>query len=156
MAALTANDVAVSIAQGNRDIGGVHSSKNISVSSVAFGDASKTYPANGVPLPAIGVFGFYKGLNFVSIQPPPGDGFVYKYDSTNHTIRIYTQGFRTGATAAASNENGALVKNSLGVEGVPRIPNTAANTTYDMGQMIELPTGTAVPATSLVLLVVGE
>ncbi|MEN6421319.1 MAG: hypothetical protein ABFD76_05170 [Smithella sp.] len=156
MGAIASTDITITVGSRDKEIIGVMAGKNMTLATIAFGNAALTYPANGIPLPAIGHFGLLKVLDFMSIQPPPGDGFVYKYDSTNHTIRIYTQGFKTGATAAAENENGALVKNSLGVEGTPRIPNTVAGTTYDMGQMIEMPTGTAIPATSLKALVLGE
>lgn len=157
MGAIASTDITITVGNRDKEIIGVMSSKNMTLATIAFGDAALTYPANGVPLPAIGHFGLLKVLDFMSIQPPPGDGFVYKYDSTNHTIRIYTQGVKTGATAAGGEtDTGALVKNSLGVEGTPRIPNTVASTTYDMGQMIEMPTGTAIPATTLKALVIGE
>lgn len=156
MAAITSADVTVSVNHGDRDMAGPGSFKDFTLATVAFGDGSLTYPANGVPLPAIGAFGFRKGLDFALVADNPADGLVYKYDKTNHSIRIYTQGFKTGASAAAVNENGALVKNSSGVEGVPRIPHTAASTTYDMGQMIELPTALAPAATSLQMLLIGQ
>jgi hypothetical protein len=130
--------------------------KNFTLAGITFGNSTLTYPANGVPLPAIGNFGRRKAIDFGLVSQNPDDGLLYKYDKTNHSIRIYTQGFKTGATAATSNENGALVKNSAGVEGTPRIPHTAANTTYDMGGMIELPTSIAPAATSLQLLLIGE
>lgn len=157
MAALTSSDVTATVNTRDREMAGGAAFKNLTLATVAFGNASLTYPANGVPLPAIGVFGFRKALDAAFINGDPDDGFVYKYDKTNHSIRIYTQGFSTGATSAAGNENGALVKNSAGVEAsAPRMPKTATSTTYDMGPMIELPTSVAPAATSLSLLMIGE
>lgn len=157
MAAITSSDVTVTVANKDRDIGGGGVFQNLTIASVAFGDGSLTYPTGGVPLPAIGQFGFKRGINFAAVQPPYDDGFVYKYDATNHKILMYTQGVLTGATAAAVNENGALVKNSAGAEAAaPRLPKTAASSTYDLGPMIELPNTVAPAAKTLKLLMIGE
>jgi hypothetical protein len=157
MSELAAINVAVTVNPGDREIAGGGAFKNMSLVSIAFGGGALTYPANGIPLPAIGVFGFRKAINFASIMPAPGDGFVYKYDKTNHSIRVYTQGVKTGATAAGGETDvGALAKNSLGVEGVSRIINTVASTTYDLGQMIEIPAAIVLPATTLDMFLIGE
>lgn len=155
MGELASIDVTVTVNPGDRNMAG-GAFKDFTLAAIAFGDGVKTYPANGVPLPAIGQFGLHKGIDFGLVSQNPDDGFIYKYDKTNHSIRIYTQGFKTGDTAAAVNENGALVKDSSGAEGTPRIPNTAAKTTYDMGGMIELPAALAPSATTLQLLLIGS
>jgi hypothetical protein len=54
---------------------------------IAFGDAALTYPANGVPLPAIGHFGLVRSIDAMFIQQPP-DLAAYRYDPANGTIRI--------------------------------------------------------------------
>jgi hypothetical protein len=157
MADLASTDVAVSIAPGDREIFGAGAFKNGTLAQITFGNGSLTYPANGVPLPDKGVFGFRKIIDLGIVENAPGDGFVYKYDRTNHSIRVYTQGAKTGATAPAANENGALAKNSAGAEATaPRLPKTAASTTYDLGPMIELPAAITLPATVLKLLFIGE
>ena len=156
MSALASTDVTVTVNPRDREMAGGGAFKNMSLATIAFGDSAKTYPANGIPLPAIGNFGFRKAIDFGLVSQNPDDGLIYKYDKTNHSIRVYTQGFATGATAATTNESGAKVKNSAGVEGTPRIPNTAAGTTYDMGAMIELPSAIALPAKTLQLLLIGE
>ncbi len=156
MAELASTNVTVTVNSRDREIAGAQAGKNLTLASITFGDGALTYPTGGVPLPAIGMFGFRNAIDFCAIQQPVGNGFVYKYDATNHKIKIFTQGFVTGATAAAVNENGALAKNSGGAEGAPRIPNTVASTTYDMGGMIELPATVAPTAVTLKLLMVGE
>ncbi|HAJ28117.1 MAG TPA: hypothetical protein DCG53_12885 [Syntrophus sp. (in: bacteria)] len=155
-AALAAANVTVTVNPGDRDLGGGGASKNFTMASLAFGDGALTYPANGVPLPAIGAFGFHKAIHMGIVVSDPDKGFVYKYDKTNHSIRIYTQGAVTGATAAASNENGALALNSAAAEGAVRLPHTAPSTIYDLGPMIELPATVAPAATSLQMLLIGE
>ena len=157
MAALTSADVTVTAAVGDQNIAGGAAFKNVVMASITFGNGALTYPSGGVPLPAIGKFGFRKAIDFVAIEQPPGNGFVYKYDRANHKIRIYTQGILTGTTAATTNGNGALVAGSAGVEGsTVRIPNTAASTTYDLGPMIELPTTIAPASVTLKMLMIGD
>lgn len=157
MADISSSNVTVTVLPRNRDMGGVNSAKNMTLATVAFGDGALTYPTGGVPMPAIGAFGLRKAIDAAFIQDPVDNGFVYKYDAANRKIKIYTQGFATGATAAAVNEDGALVKNSAGTEATaPRMPKTAINTTYDMGGLIELPATIAPAAVSLKLLVIGE
>ena len=157
MSALTATDVAVTVNPGDREMAGAAAFKNMSLASITFGNSSLTYPTNGVPLPAIGVFGFRKAINFALIAQAPGDGFIYKYDKTNHSIRVYTQGVKTGATAAGGETDvGALAKDSSGTEGTPRIIHTIASTTYDLGPLIELPAAIALPSTTLDMILIGE
>jgi len=156
MADLTSSDVTVTRSVRDLDIGHGRLSKNMSIVSVAFGDGSKTYPSGGVPLPAIGNFGFQQQVDFCAVQEPSANGFTYKYDNTNHKIRIYTQGVVTGSTAATATESGALAEDSAGAETVVRLSNTAINTTYDLGALIELPTTIAPASATLKLLMLGE
>lgn len=156
MAALTSTDVTVTVSIRDRDIAHGSSGKNISLASVQFGDGAKTYPTGGVPLPAIGNFGFQRQLDFVGIQEPSGNGFHYKYDSTNHKIKVFTQGVRTGSTAATACESGALAENSAAAETSLRLSRTAVDTTYDLGAMIELPSTIAPASATLKLLMMGE
>lgn len=156
MADLAAADVAVSIPSSNRDFGGVHTGKNLSIATLTFGDGSKTYPAGGIPMPAIGQFGYRKALDFVAVEPPPGNGFVYKFDRANHKLKIFTQGITTGSTAATTSGNGALVENSAAAETAARMPNTAIDTTYDFGPLKEMAATIAPAAVSLTLFMAGE
>lgn len=156
MAAFVSTDVTITLGKDERDIGGGGVFKNLSIATIAFGDDSLTYATGGVPLPAIGSFGLKRALDLMVIEQPSANGFTYRYDRTAHKIKIFTQGFSTGATGAAATEDGALVNNSLGAEAVaPRMSKTAVSTTYDMGPLIELPDALAPAAVTLKALVVG-
>lgn len=155
MAEIVSTDVAVSIPPAGRDLIPA-GPKLMSLAEITFGDGALTYPTGGVPLPEIGQFGIKCELQRLFVQQPVANGFVYKYDAENHKIKIYTQGFTTGSTAPAVAENGALVEDSLGAEGTPRIPNTIADTVYDMGGMIEVPNGSALSEATLPVMVIGE
>ena len=156
MAGIASTDVTVTISVRDRDIAHGRAGKNITVASVTFGDGALTYPTGGVPLPAIGVFGYQREVAFVDVQQPVGNGFDYRYDETNHKLKIRTQGFVTGSTAATACESGALVENSAAAEGSARLANTAVDTTYDMGGLIELPATIAPAAVTVKLLMFGE
>lgn len=156
MGAFASTDVTVTIASRDREIAGGQAGRNISLAQIAFGDGSLTYTTGGVPLPAIGTFGFRTAISFAAIEQPPANGFIYKFDRTNHKIKIFTQGVRTGSTGAAGCENGALVEDSFAAEGVIRLSHTAVDTTYDIGQMIELPNGSAPAAVTIYVLLIGD
>lgn len=157
MGDFASTDVTVTIATRDREIFGATAGKNGTIAVVAFGNGALTYNTGGVPMPAIGVFGFHKEIRLGIIQQPVANGFVYKYDKDNRKIKIFTQGFTTGSTGAGATENGALVLNSLGAEAAaPRMSKTAVDTVYDMGGLIEMPDGSAIPAVSLEILFIGE
>lgn len=155
MTAIESTDVTVSVASDKRDIAHGAVQKNISLADVTFGDGSLTYPTGGVPLPAIGLFGFQREIQIGLIEEAPANGFHYKFDRANHTIKIFTQGVTTSAATPDTNENGALVEDSAGVVGSVRLPNTLADTTYDLGAMIELPDTIAPAAATLRMLMIG-
>ncbi len=156
MAHFANTDVTVTIASRDREIAGAAAGRNMTIATVAFGDGSLTYDTGGVPMPAIGLFGFRNEIKMGLIEQPPANGFIYKYDAANRTIKVFTQGIRTGSTAAGAPENGANVEDSLAAEGTPTMPNTAPDTTYDMGQLIEVPHETALAAVSLTILFIGD
>jgi hypothetical protein len=156
MAAIGSTDVTVTISDRDKDIGHGPLSKNITIAGVAFGNGALTYPTGGVPLPTIGNFGYQRQIDFGAIEGDPGNGFVYKYDRANHKILIYTMGVVTGSTGAGATENGALAEDSAAAETVVRLSNTAVDTTYDLGPLIELPSGIAPAATALRMLLLGE
>jgi hypothetical protein len=156
MTDLASTNVTVTVNSADRDVLGGGGFKNLTIATIAFGNGTLTYPTGGVPLPDKAQFGFRNAIDFVSIQQPSANGFIYKYDATDHKIKIFTQGFTTGATGAASNENGALATDSAGAEAAaPRMPKTAPSTVYDMGALIELPAGIAPAAVTLKLLMAG-
>ena len=86
MAALTADDVTVTISQRNVEDrpGGL---RHV-IADLTFGDSSATYPTGGVPLPAIGVFGFKKAIAVGLVEQPvqAAEMYNWRYDRTNHTL----------------------------------------------------------------------
>lgn len=155
MAAISSANVTVSPKSGCVDIA-PKSHKIMGIFDVTFGDGALTYPAGGVPLPSIGTFGFKRQVQFGLVQQPVSNGFLYKYDPDSHKVKIHTQGVVTGATAAAANTDGAKVLDSAGTEAFPRLPGTAASTTYDLGGLIEMPATVAPAAVTVSLFLIGE
>lgn len=156
MGAFASTDVTVTVAARDREIAGAQAGRNMALAQVAFGDGALTYATGGVPLPAIGTFGFRRAISLALIQQPYANGFIYKYDPDNHKLKIFTQGIRTGSTGAGAPENGANVEDSFAAEGAITMPNTAIDTTYDIGQMIELPNGSAPAAVTIKMLLIGD
>lgn len=102
MAEMASTDVTVTVNQQDRNCAGVGAPKNVVVATVTFGDGALTYPATGIPLPAIGNFGLHKGIDFVAFQGKLGAGYTYNYDSTNHSIEIWNAGTELSGAVAAT------------------------------------------------------
>lgn len=85
MADLAASDVTVTLIKRGR----IPGFANIGLISIAFGNAVKTVPSAGIPLPVVmakyGVRGIIYGIKFFG---QPADGLVYQYDLTNHKLLI--------------------------------------------------------------------
>jgi hypothetical protein len=154
MTALASTDVTVTVSVRNRDIM-PGAPKLAQIASIVFGNGSLTYPTGGIPLPAMGVFGFKKLIEFGAIEQPV-NGFLYKFDRANHKMLIYAQGVRTGSTTAADSSSGALAENSLDAETVVRMMGTAVDVTYDLGPLKEVPATFTPAATTLLMLMLGE
>jgi hypothetical protein len=73
---------------------------------VSFGNGALTYPALGVPMPALGKFGFNFAIKRVYFEQP-ANGFIYHFDRTNHKVRIF-QGAGAGTIAVANHVNIAV------------------------------------------------
>ena len=99
MTAFASTDVTVTVNSGDGDIGHGAIGKNITVATVAFGDSALTYATGGVPMPAIGYFGFQKDISFFQVQQPNGNKYHYRYDDTNNNLKIYAD---TGTLAELS------------------------------------------------------
>jgi hypothetical protein len=153
MAALESSDVSVSATAQNRWRSGP---KTFALADVTFGDATKTYPAGGVPLPAKQHFGMKKEIQMAMVEGASGNGYVYKYDRANHKLKIFNQGVTTGETAAAACENGALAIDENGAETVARISGTAASTTYNLGALKEVGALFAPAEQTIRILFIGE
>lgn len=114
MADIAATNVTLSISPRDRDLGANGMDKKLVAGTISFGDGALTYPANGVPLPAIGNFNMVKKLDRMFIEQPV-DLIEYRYDATNHTIRMYQ--YLTGAAenaAACSEFSGAITAVTIG------------------------------------------
>jgi hypothetical protein len=61
----------------------------LSIFNLAFGDSAKTYPTGGVPVGAIGKFGFNKTIKLALIEDAPADGYVRKFDRANMKIKYF-------------------------------------------------------------------
>jgi len=96
MADLASTDVTVTLNPQDKDF--LAMGKCISFPSIAFGDGALTYPAGGIPLPAMGNFGMKKEIKRMFIEQP-ANGNSYHYDHTNHKLRIFTA---TAAEAAGA------------------------------------------------------
>lgn len=90
MADIAASDVTYTLIEGTQQTN--HNSRYDAVFSVAFGNGVLTYPANGIPLTKAKLGCPVSLEKFILLSPSPGDGYVYKYDSTNTSIRIYQTG----------------------------------------------------------------
>lgn len=159
MGNFAATDVTITISSRNRDLSLGGFGPRAAIATVAFGDGVLTYAAGGVPLPAIGSFGFKRELSFVGIQQPSANGLFYKYDATNHKLKIFTQGIVTGSVGATVNPAATAtpkIETSASAAGTVFAVGATIDTTYDMGQLIELPAGFTPAAASVTLLLVGE
>lgn len=161
MVALAATDVTITDSARNKDFAHRGMTKNMSVFDLTFGDGALTYPSGGIPLPVIAKFGYSREITFMGIEQPYGNGFVYKFDRTNHKLLIYTMGVVTTTTGASVIEavtsqyylenSVAGLSSSLMLAGA-----SGADTTFDLGPLIQLPTGLAPAAATVRILTVGE
>ena len=77
---------------------------------LTFGDGILTYPTHGIPLPALRAgFGFHAGMPRLDIEQPQ-DGYIYSYDKTYYTLRIWQQSALVGALVEFS---GAIAATTL-------------------------------------------
>lgn len=68
--------------------------------TVAFGNGVLQYSALGIPMPALGKFGFHFAIKRAYIEQP-GNGFIYSFDRANHKLRIFLGAARDAITLAA-------------------------------------------------------
>lgn len=96
MADIAASDVTHTVVRQRKEDSG---NKVINL-TVAFGNASLTYPAGGIPLTAAKMGCPNHIISAFFSNPSSGDGFLYKYDLANNKVRIY-QGDNNNASDAA-------------------------------------------------------
>jgi len=98
---LLSTDVTVSLS--GRDKVETHNG-TLAFPVVTFGDHDLTYPALGIPLPSIATFGFRKSIRVGGVMNDDSSlGYIFKYDRTNHKIRMW----RSSGSAAALAEHGS-------------------------------------------------
>jgi hypothetical protein len=67
--------------------------------TVQFGNGVLTYSNLGIPMPAIGKFGFHFAIKRAYIEQP-GNGYIYSFDRANHKLRIFLGAARDAITVA--------------------------------------------------------
>jgi len=93
---LVASDVTYTLVK--QDVAGGRGQRKNTV-DVTFGDGALTYPSGGVPLTK-GNLGMPNTVEtFYFTEPDADDGFLYKYDASAETVRIY-QGDNNNASDA--------------------------------------------------------
>ena len=95
MADLEATDVTITIGQG--DVDQLTFNKMV-FPTIAFGDASLTYPSGGIPLPSVGNFDFYQQIRFAPDVLKAG--YLYHVDIANHKLMIYYADYDADADGA--------------------------------------------------------
>lgn len=63
-----------------------------------------TYHVGGIPMPTADRFGM-NSVDALVVYDSCGDGFVYKYDKTNHTLKMLVQGYAHGADGSVTMED---------------------------------------------------
>lgn len=123
---------------------------------IAFGDAAKTYPAGGVPLPAAAAFGMKRNLDYIIlVDNNDAVGLVWKYDKDNKKLRAYVQGV-AHATGGSATLDDYPVTAGDGVDASTSVSFQAGigAATTRIGGLVEMG-NTAVSAQTLYAEVVG-
>lgn len=88
MAYLAATDITTTLNAGDRHVLG---KIKMGIGTLAFGNGALQYPYGGIPAPANGIFGFNKAVSAISLLSPSSIGYSFRYDRTNHKIKIFAQ-----------------------------------------------------------------
>jgi len=94
MAAFASTDVTVVVVE-RKIIGG----RRMVVGTMAFGNGALTYPTGGIPLPAIGAFGFVRNISDLNVSGLNGltTDYLARYDKTNHKLSMFENAAAAGA-----------------------------------------------------------
>ncbi len=138
--------------------------------AITFGDGALTYPAGGVPLTRADMGAPTEIEEFLFMESDADDGFMYKYDLSAETIRIYQSAIHThdlhlgnadvvdGATTrvnAGTNLLGANTGADILVAGVAAVGAEGGILQVAAGAMTEVPNAFTAAATTLVAIVEG-
>jgi len=93
--------------------------------TVQFGGTAKQYSALGIPMPAIGKFGFHFAIKRAYIEQP-GNGFIYSFDRANHKLRIFLGAAQSAVTLGDATQTGNVAATPAVTAGTPA-GNVASN-----------------------------
>lgn len=113
MAGLAAADVTYSITKKKL----LEDGRKIVQASITFGDGSKTYPTNGVPL-TIGKLACPVVIDSISVEDLGTSGYNFSFDKTNKTLRLFQ---------AASHSHNLSLKNAAVADGATTRVNAGTN-----------------------------
>lgn len=114
MADIAAGDVTYTMTKQRKE----DSSNKVYNFTVAFGNATLTYPSGGIPLTA-GKLGCPNQIVSLVIDgPASSDGVVYKYDKANNKIRLYR---------VAAHAHDLSLKNAAVADGITTRVNAGTN-----------------------------
>ncbi len=85
MADLVVGDVTTALTQHDRHVLG---SIKLNHATLSFGDAAKTYPRGGIPVPTVASLGLNKEVIDLQVADI-STGIRYSYDKTNHKLRAF-------------------------------------------------------------------
>lgn len=88
MPALAASNVTVTVSER-----WIEGGKRHSRGTIAFGDGALTYPTAGVPLPAIGIFGFVRNMDTLEIfgNNARTTDYMTRYNKAAHALLLYEE-----------------------------------------------------------------
>ncbi len=132
MADIAAGDVTYTVTKQRKQDSG-HKANSL---TIAFGNSTLTYPANGIPLtkasmgcPNAIVSAVIEGAN-------SADGLIYKYDKANNKIRIYrSAGFTPAGTNQALTFTGSALTSHQHV--IPVTAGTAGDAVTNNAGVLE-------------------
>lgn len=138
MADLAASDVTVVVEFRER-----YNKRRHNRVKLTFGNGTLTYPAGGVPLPAFGLFGMKRNIDYL-IMTDTNDavGLIWKYDQDNKKLRAYVQGFAHGAGGAVTLDDYPVTAGDGVTTGISVSLTTGAGAVTDrLGGLVELSGG---------------
>lgn len=165
MADIASSDLTYTLVKSRKE----DSSNKVINLTVAFGNATLTYPSGGIPLLKASLGCPNNIVSLLIDGPASADGIIYKYDKTNNKIRMYqaashTHDFKViGSQAAASTDAISAKTLTLGKEAATNITIAGANSatlggvvSLAQGPLTEVASGSYAPAaTTLYVEVTG-
>jgi len=111
MADIAAGDVTYTVTKQRKE----ESGNKINSVTIAFGNATLTYPSGGIPLTKASM-GCPNAISSAVIEGSgSADGLVYKYDKTNNKIRIYRAPAQTHSHDLKITKGAILASSEIGL-----------------------------------------